>query len=584
MRSVEVSIPRVSSDRFVEGPTGYYSVVNIMVEDPVDSGLYIIDGNLFVESPAGSGLYVINAEFLGANQVPIRNIRNFSVQEDATPIHPADSSGGVGRITFDINESRDTRMMVGQVTLVDGSLGKTSGTVKSVANQNGLVSVVSDSILGLLNTDRIVAPYIGTLAGAVQHYCDIVGITNDVTVESSLASRPVVYPGWSGNVWVALKELLVKEQAEIAQVFDRIYVRPLRTLEANLNNQISSGWNVDSNGAARAIEIYYYNHQHASQGEIYPLTTEEPTIYQVDAGETVTFTQQLNASVISVNQPTATNFVENRTYEDTNGVYAVVGNDGLPVQASQWTGQGGNVEVRVTDDPSVVEIVITGASMEEYAPYRIAMSSGSSNFYNALHITADAVMWNKKSVVIPTGAVNVTTSDEIGTTIDNRFISTLGQAHSLGTRSAQAFAGINHTLSGSAVGINRTGTGRELIQPTIMDFNGEVAAGTTIATFNAEWAGQSIASFNAYWQQQVDSLFANQLFGNGIGARIRDVDGYFRITTATTSPQEIQYSAVADTLISDFNAVQVGNTISDFNAQFVGYTCREFSIVPLRRD
>lgn len=581
--SVEIRIPNRDSSKFVEGPTGFYTFPDDLIEDPSNSGLYEVPEYL-QEDPEVEGVYIIPPAYIGVGNLPLYNIKNFSVQEDATPIEPSSSFGGVGQISFGINESHDTPLMLGEITLVDGSRGKTSGSITSLSSSNGDVSVNADSIIGLFNTERTVNPFVGTLSAAMQYYCNVVGIQNILVVDETIASRSVIYPGFVGNVWVHIKEILVKEQIEMALVFDKVQVRPLRMLTATLDRSVSEGWNLDNSNASKAIEIYYYNHSYGTQREIYPLSTEEPVIYSVGAGETQTYTVRLNASVVSVNQPSVQDFVGNRSYAGTNGVYAITGSDNLPVTAAQWTAQGGKLVVNRTDDPSVIEIVLTGASMPEYAPYRVAVSSGAGNNYNSLHITATAVAWDKKLITIPTGATNVTTSNEIGATIDNPFISTPSQAYSLGIKAAQAHAGLTYTVSGTALDINRSGEGQDLVQATIEDFNDYVPLETTIAEFNSDWLGQTIAQFNEFWQDRVDDLFPNQLFGNAPGARVLKDEANFRVTSVTTTEESVQFNASLDTLISDFNELWDGATIEDFNLSFVGYTCKDFSIVPLRRD
>lgn len=584
MPAVEVLLTTPNSAKFLEGPTGFYSVISSMVENPSGSGLYDIP-SFFTESPVGSGLYLIPPGYIGASEIPLRNLKNFSVQEDATPIEPSSSFGGVGRISFDINETPNTRLMIGQVTLVDGTRGKTSGSIKTLSGSNGDVSVGADSALGLFNTERTTAPFVGTLGAAVQYYCDLVGITNDVVVESSITSRPVVYPGFRGNVWVNLKQMLVKEQVEIALVFNRVYVRPLRLLDANLNKSLSAEWSLENTSAARAIEIYYYNHVYGSQREVFPVPSSDSGVpfSSLAAGETRTEIIRLDGSMSSVNQPVYQTTVLNQSYAGTNGVYSAFGNDNLPITASQWAAQGGRLTVAIGEDPSTLEVTVTAPNYAALAPYTIGVSAGGSSTFNSLHITGRGVTWTKELLRLPTGATNVTTSDEVGVTIDNPFVSTREQAYSLGLKAAGAYAGTSYTIGGSAININRNEDGRALIQATIGDFNEQVTPGTSIADFNTEWAGQDIAAFNAYWQAQVDNRFQNQLFGNAIGARVSSREAYFRIVSTTTTEDTIQFSAELDTLVGDFNPVWTGGTVAQFNEQFVGYTCKDFSIVPLRR-
>lgn len=573
---------QTTHETFNYDPRGYYSVPVFLVESPDEAGLYEVFSSLS-ETPEGSGLYQIPTWYLGASDKQIVNIENFSVQEDATPIDPSSSFGGAGQITFDTLEGKNSRRLIGNLTLVDGSRGKTSGSVKSISGNNGSLSVVADSILGLFNVDRTVPPYRGTLSGAINYYCDFVGIPNGVTIDSEIASRAVVYPGWKGNVWVGIKQILAKEQVEMALVFDRIYVRPLRKLVAHLDRSTDESFNIEGSNAARSIDVYYYNNVYGTHKEIYPLTLDDATIFQVDAEETITFQEKLNASLFSVNQPVVQDWVDNRSYAGTNGVYSVVGNDGLPITAQQWAEQGGKVTVSLTDDPSVIEVTVQGPTMRDYAPYRLAMSSGSGNYYNSLHITGEAVVSTEDFINIKTGVTNIASSDEVDVAVKNPFINTREEAYSLGMIAAGAYSGLEYTISGTALDLNRGDGSKELIQATILDFNIAVVDGTLISAFNSDWSGQTIAEFNEYWQEQVDVLFDNQLFGNAIGARVLGENANFRIITAVTKPDTIDYTASLDTLVVDFNTVWGSSTIASFNEAFYGYTCKDFSIEPLRR-
>lgn len=518
------------------------------------------------------------------NGSSFKNVHDFSVEEEATPIDPSSSLGGVGRITFSLLEDADSKLLVGNVTLVEGVKGKTSGLVQSVSGDGEKVSVVSDSILGLFNVERTVPPYVGTLSGAISFYCDFVDIPNVITIDPSIASRAVICPGWKGNVWVGVKQFLAKEQVEMSLVFNQIHVRPLRTLVASVDRSISEGWSIDKSTAARTVQVNYYNNQYGENLEVYPVATDDATIFQVDANETVVFQERVNASLFSVNQPVAQDWVGNQRYTGTTGVYAVVGNDGLPITAAQWNSTGGYVSVAITDDPSIIEVTIHGSTITDYAPYRIAMSSGSSTFYNSLHITGEAIVTTEENVVLKTGITDTSSSNEVGVVVQNPFISTKEEAYSLGLLTAAAYAGLNYTITGTARDINRGDGSRALILATIGDFNEAVDPGTTIASFNTDWSGQTIADFNVYWQEQIDLLFENQSFGNASGARVLKKDANFRIIAATTNAVNVQYTATLDTLMSDFSSRWTGMTIADFNTQFNGKTCKDFSIIPLRRD
>lgn len=514
------------------------------------------------------------------------NVTSFSVQEDATPLDPGSSAGGVGTITVGVlEEGPDYPLMVGGVVLADGARGKTSGVVRSTSGNDGSVTVVADSVLSLFNTDRTIPPYVGTLSGAINAYCDLVGISNSVVVDPSIASRPVVYPGGYGNVWVRVKQMLSAEQVEMALVFNNIHVRPLRLLEADMSRATTSGWSVSGETAARSVEVNWYDTRTGSQLEVYPVPGEEPQIIVVDAAETQVIEQTLSASLWTVNQPVMSAFVNNQSYEGTSGVYSVVGSDDLPIQPAQWTAAGGHLGVELTEDNRTIKITVRGADIPHLSPFRIAMSSGASNYYNSLHITGQGVAWETHTVTIPTGAPSSTTSTETGVTVENPYICSLAQAYNAGVHTARAYSGLQYTVSGSAFALNRSsGNERDLIRATVEDFDDAYGVGFTIADFDDEWSGQTFADFDAYWVEQFEFLWENQLFGNAPGARILDTYANFRITNTTTTESSVQYTAELDTTVADFDAAWAGGgTVADFDAVFPYYTCQEFSIVPLRR-
>jgi len=567
---------------YTEGPTGLYSIPAYLVESSAGSGLYIVPAGM---SESSTGLYTIPSTsnrityFLGGSE----NIKTYSVQEDATPTDPNSSAGGVGQITFGVNEDTETLHLLQEtITLSDGNNGKTQGVIRNLSNSNGDVSITADSILSLFNSDHTVLPFIGTLAGAFQAYCNVVGITNQLSVDAAISGRSVVYPGWTGNVWTRIKQICAKESIELSLVFNKVVVRPLRKYVANTERDTSRSYSASSQGTAKTVEVTYYNNKSVTQGEIYPLVGDEPTIYQVDTNETVVVTQQLNASMLSVNQPVCTAFVNNTTYAGTNGVYSVTGNDGLPITPSQWAAQGGSLSVRITEDPSIIEITIVGSSMADYAPYRISMSAGTSSQYNSLHITGTGVTWEPKTVTLVTGATSAVTGENVGATVTNPFVSTLQDAHNAGLQTARAYAG-SFTVSGNAFGINRSDYDQSQIRATIADFNTAVAAGTDVSVFNTTWVGNTVAQFNTYWQSTVDNLFSNQAFGNAAGSRVQRDLAWFRVTNATISETGVQFDAELNTLVSDFNTVWGPTDISVFNAAWANKKMKDFTTTPLRK-
>lgn len=522
---------------YIEGPRGYYSLPADLVESPAGSGLYLIPSYLIEAEEEGLYLIpVIESQdyFFGGRS----NIDNYSVTEEATPTDPGSMEGGAGQVVVNFNEGVDTLRLTKEVVQFSDTYrnrGMIEGVVRELSISDGAVSMTMDSALALFNSDHVVPPQRGRLDTVLTEYCRIVGVSNTLYVHPSLASRQVVYPGWVGNVWEHLKQIMSRESAEMALIGDTITVRPIRSVEAVIDNDESRSVMINDQSTAKAVEIAYYNNRWANRDEVYPVPGEDPTIYTVDAGETITVEVQLSASLVSVNQPTCISFVQDRPYPATDGVYSVAGNDGKPITPAQWNAQGGSVKVRLTDDPSVIEITITGASMTEYAPYRIAMTAGTGSYYNSLHITGTGVMQERKVVKIPTGASSAVTGEDVGTLVENPFVSSRAEAYSLGVRTAGAWAGVQTT----------TGTSTS-VQPTEEDA---------------------------------------QAFGNTAGARIRRGHAMYRVKHATIDPVSVAYTADIDTTVADFNEVwPAGTKVSDFNAMWSGKLVKDFNVEPLRRD
>jgi hypothetical protein len=577
--------------------SGYYST-GYLEESPEGSGLYAPSG--LTES--GDGLYDIPA--VAYTGYDTDNLKDYSVVEDATTINAATYTGGFGQITVPINtENPDIiRAINDTATLSDPVMGKVTGTVRNLSNVDGDITLTADSILGLFNADKTVRPFTGTLRDAFLYYCEIAEIPFELVVLDlydgngnmidDIANREVTFPGWVGNMWDHLKEILVSQRLEMSQVFDQIYVRPLRQIIANTERNRTFGWTIDNQATSRQVQVNYYPTERLVSGEFYPVAGEDATVYQVDAGERITFTLQLPHSLEYVNQPQCVSFVENRPYPGTDGVYAVAGNDGLPVTPSQWTSQGGSLTVRLTEDPSVVEVTITGAQNETLAPYRIAMTSGE--FYNSMHLTGTGLFQREETVLIHTGATSAVTGDDIGVVVQNRNIQTLEQALTLGAKVAGSYA-LSYTISGEAFNLNRSDASRDALVALVKDLdifhslNVDNWPGE-LEEFNDFWT--SFPQFDNYWIDYLAGIYENQAFGNAAGARVLTDDSNFRIDSATLTPAGISYAGSLDTLIDDFDRKWVPEdeeedapTLDIMDENWgAGTTVNDFSLASLRRN
>lgn len=283
---------------------------------------------------------------------------------------------------------------------------------------------------------------------------------------------------------------------------------------------------IDRGEPARYIEVNWYEGSGGTDIEVVP--ADAPVI-SVDAGEVVVTDIAVNAWLKTVNQPEATDRVEFDAdyYNGTDGVYAVAGNDNVPIQPDQWLNNGGSVFVEVApEDPRILRVTVRGMdSRPDLAPFRIAMTS--TDFYPALRVTGTAVTSNQRTVRVPTGVDEAITQTEVGVTIDNPFIQTLDQAYTVGTRVAKRYTGIVLTLDGSS----------EYIDPV----------------------------------------------GNGV----LHEDTKYRIRSASSGAQltDSSWQAEDSTTMGDFEEVwTVADTMQDFEDEWDGATMGDYMLAVLRRD
>lgn len=516
------------------------------VETPAQSGFFTFPEDAHTEDPAGSGLFtpgslVESSE--GLFDVPaltfssfeyIRggpsNLTSWSVQEDATTIDPSNFNGGAGQVVVNALEGANSLLaMDKQLFLENAQSGTVQTTVREVQISDGSLTLTADSPLGLFNSHHTVMPHIGTLQSAMSYYLGLVGVTASLSVDPSIASRPVTYPGWVGNVWDNIKQILSAEQIEMTCILGSVFVQPLRGSVSSLRRGTSLSKSLNKQQVAEQVEIYWYNNTAINKGEVYPVPSEKeaPSPATVEASATTRFTVQLNASLSSVNQPECIDYVLNKNYSGTDGVYSVIANDNLPVPTAQWLGNGGSLSVRITDDPSVIEVTVVGMrnSGAAQGPFRIAMSSG--NAYNSLHITGQGVSWRAESTVLYTGATGVVTGEKVGVTVENRFISSYNQALNAGQNTAKAYAR-THTSSGDVVS------------------------------------------------------FDNQVFGTAVGSVIKTPDANYRIDSIDVSENGTNFSATEDTTMSDFAAAWAGLPPEAFANYWTNKSALDFATTPLR--
>lgn len=456
---------------------------------------------------------------------------------------------------------------------------------------SAFIQVDALSRLGDLNVYNVQAqPFVGRLDDAFEYYLSLANIDTDFLVDPLVATRSVVFPGWSGELWFNLKQMAAAIDCDISLVSGVIVLRPIRSRTATRGRDIDRTFSAGGGTLAQFVEVYQYNNRVITNELVYPPGgwDESVTTINVNAGETVTETLKLEASVSSITQPVMQTFVD-RNYT-ASSVFTVVGDDGLPITPSAWADHGGSLSVAINPDTVSLTVTVTAptglpnASGKEIGVYGISLSSDdSTGRYSTLRIVGSGVAFNKETVRIPTGIPASRTATEVGVTIDNPFLSSRDDVYRTGLRAVRNYNGSAMTVSGTVVAVNQLGDTGEIVSKTYAD-DQALRTGMTYTAVQSTMSGKNYTDVQNILNSGADSLFENQVFGNVNGARVWDRTSmrWYRIRNATLLPGRIQFDAEDDLMHSDVQSLYTGKTYADVQTSNTGLTYRDVDLKGLR--
>ena len=548
-------------------------------------------------------------------------VTDYSVSESSTPLAAGDSSGGVGTFTVPLpapdpsmNSSRRTpwwyirnfgpQYLAGrEIYISDARKGFTLGTITGASESydGAMVTLSGVSRLSRLNVYQIQAhPFSGTLRNAFLYYLSLAGITTDVFVDDVIASTPVVFPGWNGELWFALKQMATAVGCDISLVSGIILLRPVRTRVASNNRDLTRSTSAAGNTLAQTVEVYRYNNRAITNELVYPPGGWNPEVevLNVNAGETAEYTLELSSSLSSFQAPVMQEFVSQT--HNTSSVYTVVADDGLPVTPSAWTSAGGRVEIALGADTKTLEVRLTGPTnlpTKSGTPaqnFSLALGSDTTgNRYSTLRILGTGVAFDKRKVVFRTGATAQQTATEVGLTIDNPFLSSTNEVYNAGTRAARQYAGAVMTLTGSVSSINRRGDSGQASAPTYADVRSRlisaIGGSPTYAQVKTYTNGQGASTYfqdRQMWLAAFRNDDIDQVFGNVAGARVFDRKSrrFYRVRDASLAPAGITLqSADSDITHEDHREFYSGQTYAQQRVPFQGLTYNEVEMMGLYR-
>lgn len=429
----------------------------------------------------------------GSGKVQDDSLISFSYSEDVTSLEPSNLTGGVGQVSITAVAVHDEKvgnthpaskfLINNQMVLTDDNLGTISFNVKEVSISDEVVSASGLTIHERLNVTRTAAPHGGsgaTLWTAIVYYCSLVDVVPSISsaLQATLDAIDVNFIGWQGNVWEHLKMLCAgvtiadDDNVGLEMYIDDDTLTFRQALTTNVvadENIVNASLSINSADSSQSFDVIRYITEYKTNGIVKEEDRQELTgktqavtisdSMQVDAGETLIKRFKIDASLESVNQPTAVSAISTLPYTDGGyGEYVIVGNDDLPVLPSQWESEGGSLTVALTENPNEIEITIVAPPAPSltladdpaeltYAPYKVGVESSGGTEYPALYITGTGVFFETKTKTFLTGASNDYTADEKSAEVDNPFITKDIDQASRGLAAAQANCGPDIQLS-----------------------------------------------------------------------------------------------------------------------------------------
>lgn len=489
-----------------------------------------------------------------------------------------------------------------ELRIFDSRKGFSLGTItgSNLSLDGGNIQLSGVSRLSQLNVYGIqAAPFIGTLEQAFEYYLGLADIDTGLFVDSSISSRPVVFPGWSGELWYYLKMMAAAQDCDISLVSGVILLRPIRVRIATTGKDTTRAISAGSNTLAQSVEIYLYNNRPTTNELVYPPGgwTPEVEVLNVNAGETSEYTLELSASLSSLQAPVMQTFVSEN--HSSSSVYTVVAEDGLPVSPQAWADYGGSLTVEISPETNTLLVTLVGpeglplASGSSSAQnFSIALGSDATgNRYSTLRLVGSGVAYDRVKKRVRTGVPASRTSTEVGVTIDNPFISTVNDLYRTGTRAAKQYAGASLTLSGGVTAINRRGDSGQATYPTYgeveLELVSQLGPGALYADVQDHYTALDLTTYSSvqsYWFDEFQDDDIDQVFGNAQGARVwdRSTRRWYRVRNANLNPSSIGIQSADDDLIfGDVSSYYVGQTYGSVQAVLDPFTHREVEMLGL---
>lgn len=529
-----------------------------------------------------------NGDFAGQSAA----ISEYTVTEDATPISLADIGGGVGSIDFTALEDDafdgSIRLRRQPFELYDPTAGVQAGVIDSINFQDGIAKVAGFPSSYTLVSRKQSLAFSGTLSAAFYYYFALGGITDGIVIDSALSLEAihVDLPPWNDEVWRMIRSLATVHGLEVSAVAGTYIIRPLRARELDFTSTADVSFDVGVGEAAAKVTVEYQDREWQASGVLYPDMSQDiltREILSVSAGEVFQTNIPVNAWLATVEQPS---HVLSLPFDTTpSSAYSVVDKDNVPVSPTDWRNSGGNIIAEIGEDGRSIDLTIMASHTQSRAPYRIASVSKDGEFaWGTLYIRGSGIFFTEKELTVATGADTDVAPADSEVRFSNPMIGSTEDAVRALCNVALRRAGFEATISVTSQSVNRRGRLGNVLGPTFDEF-ASLYPTDTFDSFVADFPTQTFDEFDASMLEGSRADFENQAFGGVAGARTRYRDAMYRVETATISPDEYQWTALADTTFDEFDAEWGGGvTFDQFAAEWgPNATFDDFDAAPLWR-
>ena len=279
-------------------------------------------------------------------------------------------------------------------------------------------------------------------------------------------------------------------------------------------------------------------------------------------------------------------------YDPGQSSYVVLGDNGAVVDPAEWTGAGGNVLVDVDKDSTrltlrvIAPTLLYDANDNRIESFSLALPGAElGENVSSLVIRGSGLQWTRRLRTIRTAVPPELTETEVGATLDNPFIVGADRAFSAGVRVARAYAGSTPQLSGTVSAITRRGdSGAQ------SDFSYDqvqtLVGSASYSGFQSQHTGQGYTEVLNWLKSVFIDPDVDQVFGNVAGARVWDrrTRRWFRVTSGTSEPGPLTFSAEDDLQVKDMQSHFSGLTYSQVAGRYNGMSYRQVDVVGMLEE